>query len=106
MDRLHPDDRHATEEVYRDYIQGKIDEYRIECRQLTRDGRWKWILSVGRIIAYDSNGAPLRMIGTHTDITKLRTAQEELARHRNQLARLGRMSLSNSLAAAVAAFHD
>ncbi|MBD2499029.1 PAS domain S-box protein [Anabaena azotica] len=76
-DRLHPDDRKLVYRVYQEYIAGKTDEYRVEFRQRTKSGDWLWILSIGKIVAWDEQGNPLRMLGTHTDITKRK--QSELA---------------------------
>jgi signal transduction histidine kinase len=66
--------------VFTDYLAGKIPEYRVEFRQRTQDGQWKSILSVGRIQAWDEEGRPLRMLGTHTDITAMRQAEQEIRR--------------------------
>jgi PAS domain S-box-containing protein len=41
----------------------------------TKSGDWKWILSLGRLAAQDAEGKPLRVIGTHTDITERRRAE-------------------------------
>ncbi len=73
--RLHPDDHDAIEKAYSDYIAGKTPEYRIEFRQKTYNGSWKWILSLGKIIERDSRGTPLRMLGTHTDISTRKTME-------------------------------
>ena len=78
IERLHPDDRDATAQIYSDYISGRIPEYRVEFRQRTVDGDWKWLLSIGKIVEYDSQGQPLRMLGTHTDITARKQAEETL----------------------------
>jgi len=43
-----------------------------------QDGRWKWILSRGMVVARDAQGQPLRMIGTHTDITERHEREEAL----------------------------
>ena len=75
---LHPDDRPAVERAFEDYVAGRSADYRVEFRQRTRDGRWKWILSLGKIQAYDDNGRPLRMLGTHTDIDAIKAAQAAL----------------------------
>jgi two-component system, cell cycle sensor histidine kinase and response regulator CckA len=75
LDRVHQDDRARVGADYLDYIQGRTDTYRTEFRQRTADGRWKWILSLGCIVERTNNGQPLRMVGTHTDITE-RKAQE------------------------------
>lgn len=74
-ERLHPDDREAVYQVYEDYVAGRRPDYRVEFRQRTRDGTWKWVLSVGRIQERDAEGAPLRMLGTHTDLDAIKAAQ-------------------------------
>jgi PAS domain S-box-containing protein len=76
-ERLHPDDVPTVYQAYQDYVAGKLDEYRVEFRQRTKAGDWKWILSVGKIVSWDRDGQPLRMLGTHTDITDRKTAEVE-----------------------------
>jgi PAS domain S-box-containing protein len=78
IERLHPDDREPVAAAYRDYVAGKLPEYRVEFRQRTKDGAWKWILSLGKIVERDPQGRPLRMLGTHTDITARKHAEEAL----------------------------
>ncbi|NJD89472.1 MAG: PAS domain S-box protein [Betaproteobacteria bacterium] len=80
IDRLHPDDREPVAAAYRDYIAGRVPEYRVEFRQRTRDGGWKWILSLGRVVERDPDGSPRRMLGTHTDIDSRKLAEEGLRR--------------------------
>jgi PAS domain S-box-containing protein len=77
IERLHPDDRDAVAAMHRDYIAGKVPEFRVEYRQRTRSGDWKWILSLGRLVERDARGAPLRMVGTHLDISARRRAEEQ-----------------------------
>jgi len=78
LERLHPDDRARTQQVYDDYVAGRIPEYRVEFRQRTKDGNWKWILSLGKIQERDAGGRPLRLLGTHTDITERKHAEQEI----------------------------
>ena len=85
IDRLHPDDREPTAASYRDYVAGRRPDYRVEFRQRTADGSWKWILSLGKAVERDREGRPLRMLGTHTDITERKMAEEELAAERSRL---------------------
>lgn len=85
LERLHPDDLKKASKIYQDYIQGKINEYRVEFRQRTKDNTWKWILSLGKIVEYDIEGRPLRMLGTHTDITQLKNVEKALAANENRL---------------------
>lgn len=77
-ERLHPDDRDAVYRVFEDYIAGRIPEYRVEFRQRTRDGAWKWILSLGRVQEWSADGKPLRMLGTHTDLDAIKQAEASL----------------------------
>ncbi|WP_103667347.1 PAS domain-containing protein [Pseudanabaena sp. BC1403] len=77
IERLHPDDREHVTKVYQEYVAGLSPEYKVEFRQLTQTGEWKWILSLGRIVAWDESGNPLRMLGTHTDISDRKKAEAE-----------------------------
>jgi len=85
IERLHPDDREITANVYKNYINGLMPEYRVEFRQRTKEGNWKWILSLGKVIKFDSAGKPLRMLGTHTDITERKKAEEALQKAHAEL---------------------
>jgi PAS domain S-box-containing protein len=79
-ERLHPEDRASVERAYEDYIAGRRAEYRVEFRQRTKSGDWKWILSLGKIVERDRDGIPLRMLGTHTDITERKLAEQAVRR--------------------------
>ena len=76
--RLHPDDQARVFQAYDNYIAGRVPEYRVEFRQRTSDGNWKWILSLGKVQETDAAGLPLRMLGTHTDIAALKQAEQEI----------------------------
>ena len=71
LDRLiHPDDVAQLERDRQAHFDGLTPIYRNEHRVLCQDGSWKWVLSRGMIISRDAQGRPLRMIGTHADITE------------------------------------
>jgi PAS domain S-box-containing protein len=72
--RTHPDDIAGMQRAREAHFQGLAPAYVNEHRVRCRDGQWKWILSRGMVISRDANGQPLRMIGTHTDITERRQA--------------------------------
>ncbi len=67
--RTHPDDRAQLERDRQDHFDGITPSYSNEHRVRCKDGSWKWILTRGMVIDRDAQGKPLRMIGTHTDIT-------------------------------------
>lgn len=78
--RVHPDDLpKVTEDVQR-HFSGEAAAYANEHRVLCKDGSWKWILDRGMVIARDNDGNPLRMVGTHTDISARKQMEEMLKR--------------------------
>ncbi|PTT87963.1 GGDEF domain-containing protein [Pelomonas sp. HMWF004] len=76
--RTHPDDIAQMARDREDHFAGRKPTYCNEHRVRAKDGSWKWILSRGMVIARDTEGRPLRMVGTHTDITD-RKRQEAVA---------------------------
>jgi putative nucleotidyltransferase with HDIG domain/PAS domain S-box-containing protein len=83
-----PDDMPATQAALDAYIDGRAPVFDVEQRLRTGSGEWKWIRTRGSAVARDARGAPTRMVGTHTDISAKRQAQEDL---RLSAARLLRM---------------
>ena len=83
--RLHPDDHEQVARTYQLYLNGDIPEYRVEFRQRTRADDWIWILSLGSIVRRDERGRPLRMLGTHADITRRKQAEADLAKTLEEL---------------------
>ncbi|MBF0124604.1 MAG: CHASE domain-containing protein [Magnetococcales bacterium] len=75
--RIHPDDKADAMAAVQSHFDGKTPVYLSEHRVLCRDGSWKWILDRGMIVSRDATGRPLRMIGTHSDISEHK--QTELA---------------------------
>lgn len=74
-ERMHPEDLEPTTNAFHDYISGRKPEYFLEFRQRTAPGDWKWVLALGRIVQWDEKGMPVRMLGTHTDITERKQSQ-------------------------------
>jgi PAS domain S-box-containing protein len=75
---VHPEDIDPVEATIQDHIQQKSEGYAIELRMRTKNGDWKWILTRGKVVERDAGGQPVRMIGTHTDITDRRMMEEEI----------------------------
>jgi len=81
---FHPDDvARLAEEAGR--IWGGTDrEFTFEFRTVRRDGEIRWMLSHGRIVR-NGDGNAVRMIGTHTDITEAKRAEEVLAKTESRI---------------------
>ncbi|MDL5031352.1 EAL domain-containing protein [Pelomonas sp. APW6] len=71
----HPDDVSGMVRDRLDHFEGRTPAYVNEHRVRCKDGSWKWVLSRGMVIARDESGRPLRMVGTHTDITARKEAE-------------------------------
>jgi PAS domain S-box-containing protein len=77
-DRVHPDDLPPTMALIREHFAGQTPFYVSEHRMRAKDGSWRWILDRGQVITRSADGQPLRVIGTHTDITARRAAEQQL----------------------------
>ncbi|MEG5063213.1 PAS domain S-box protein [Microcoleus sp. B3-A4] len=74
---LHPEDRVKVMECLNSYLEGETDIYEFEFRMLNKAGNWQWILAMGKVVEYDEWGAPLRITGTHKDISARVAAEAE-----------------------------
>lgn len=77
-DRVHREDRGDYYEDFNDHITGVNSNYVNVHRVLHKDDTYRWILDQGKIIERDLAGNPLRIVGTHTDITKQKEAELSL----------------------------
>ncbi|QLA20074.1 transporter substrate-binding domain-containing protein [Desulfolutivibrio sulfoxidireducens] len=78
IDFIHPDDRDAAQRSIQDHLAGKTPMHKAEYRMITKSGQYKWILDQAKVVKYDSSGKPIRMCGTHTDITERKRIEEAL----------------------------
>ena len=76
--RVHPDDMAAVMADLQPHLDGSTAQYANEHRVLCKDGSYKWILDRGLVVARDAAGKPLRVVGTHSDITERKQSQETL----------------------------
>ena len=76
----HPDDMRETMRILQQNIDSGSSSFVSEHRMQCKDGSWKWISSRGMVVEWDAQGHATRMIGTHTDISARRAAEQELAR--------------------------
>lgn len=84
-DLLHPADRERVIALREAHARGETPRYEAEYRIRNARGDWQWILSRGQVVSRDGQGRALRIIGTHTDITRLKDAEAALSHARDQL---------------------
>jgi PAS domain S-box-containing protein len=94
---LHPDDAAGVVQGYKDCIEGRVPAYLVEHRVITKSGELRWHRSVGKVVAWDADGKPRRMLGTMLDITE-RKQMEESLRAAKQLADAANVAKSEFLA--------
>jgi PAS domain S-box-containing protein len=93
--RIHPGDREATEQKFRDAVASNVRDYTVRYRIIRpNDGALRWI-SVKSTIERDANGKAVRLVGAHTDVTEqveaeraLRQSEAEQRKLASQLAEL------------------
>jgi two-component system, cell cycle sensor histidine kinase and response regulator CckA len=76
--RVHPDDLKIVTKNLEDYLSGNSTKYISEFRHKNKKGKWQWIQGRGTVAERDENGKPIKLLGTHTDISKRKRAETAL----------------------------
>ncbi len=74
--RIHPEDLSWVMKEFERHVGGKTSYLSMEYRLRCNDGSYKWIFSRGKVITYDTEGKPIRIVGTQADITDRKKAEE------------------------------
>jgi PAS domain S-box-containing protein len=74
---LHPDDRARALASVKAYLAGQAPTYELQHRLRHKDGGYRWILARG-VVLRDAAGRPVRMAGSHMDLTALKEVEERL----------------------------
>ena len=83
--RVHPEDVQEVLAAAQAHLSGQTTAFDVEFRFLRKDGTYMWIRGRGKGVRFDREGRITRMIGTHTDITEKKAAEEELRKSRATL---------------------
>ncbi len=76
---LHPDDAQRAMAAVDAHVRGETPLYELEHRLRHKDGSWVWIVARGKIVQRNTDGTPVRMVGTHMDITARKQADAALS---------------------------
>lgn len=86
--RVHPDDKWMLVENDAKYQSGEIDHHSLEYRMIHRNGSIRWVLDRGVVIEKTIYGNPLRIIGTHTNISNIKKTEVALEQRVKQFQSL------------------
>lgn len=83
---IHPDDLPKVFDLFNKHVKskGKVP-YLNEVRYFHKDGSIIWVFCRGKIIEWDSEGNPKRMVGCHVNITPLKNAMYQIAEQKSEL---------------------
>ncbi|KPM47308.1 PAS domain-containing hybrid sensor histidine kinase/response regulator [Jiulongibacter sediminis] len=76
--RVHPDDLAILDNLDNEYKNKKRKRHNCEYRIIQKDGSIQWVIDRGVVIEFDENDRPLRIIGTHIDISEQKKLEREL----------------------------
>ena len=93
--RIHPEDKRRVLAELQSHLNGTTPTYNSEHRMRCQDGGWKWVLERGMVVGRAADGQPLRMVGTFSDITRRKEA-EQLDRERLQALEESRRALQQA----------
>ena len=99
--RVHPDDGERVMAAAQAHIDGRVPAFEAAHRMVHRDGSIRWFLARGAVVDR-RDGRAIRMIGTDTDITAQKDAEQALEEAKAELARLTRLTDMGGLTAAIA----
>jgi PAS domain S-box-containing protein len=88
----HPDDLKVSEKLLQQHFAGETEYYECEARMKHKNGSWVWVIDRGKVMEWRADGQPLRMFGTHLDITE-RKHEEHYTKARLRLANLSFQTL-------------
>ena len=73
-----PDDLKQSGKQLELHFAGELPYYECECRMKHKDGHCVWVHDRGRIVTRTADGKPLLVLGTHSDITERKQAEEKI----------------------------
>ncbi len=84
-ENTHPEDRVTLQAMFDSQVRGERSQINIQYRYRHMDGHWIWVLCRAKVVTRDQSGTPLRIVGTDTDVTKLRRRDSDVLQLTNTL---------------------
>lgn len=79
---IHEDDKDRVFQKLENHLLGETGCYQSEHRLKTKDGSWKWIYDMGKVVEYDNEGNPARAVGIHQDIDDRKRTEKIITKHK------------------------
>ncbi|CAI5470238.1 unnamed protein product [Closterium sp. Yama58-4] len=87
---LHPEDKDRAYADLKEHLDGVTAQFVNEQRLRCKDGSWRWFLHRGKLLSKTDDGEPLRFVGTHTDITDRKVAEQAMMDAKEEAERVSR----------------
>ena len=84
--RIHPDDIAFTFSDISQNLLGKTDSFSHEYRFRNKEGNYLWILNRGKVVERNANGEAIRVVGSHSDISKLKQSEQLIKDNETRLS--------------------
>lgn len=88
MQFAHPDDLEQSNQLLEQHFRGETEYYEFASRMKHKDGHWVWVLDRGKVFEWDEEGKPLRMCGSHTDVTEIKAKEKALLEANEKLEKI------------------
>lgn len=85
---IHPEDLETSNLWLESCLKGQNQIYECEVRMKHKNGTWIWVLDRGQVMEWDPEGKPVRMFGTHTNITGQVIANQEIIKREKRFRTL------------------
>jgi len=89
---VHPEDSERKRLTLRAHFRGETDAYECEFRVRHKAGHWIWLLSRAKVTERDPSGRPLRVTGTHMDLSRRKRIETQVEHTAEMLHRTGELA--------------
>lgn len=104
---VHPDDKNRVLDMVQDYIAGRTESFEVEMRMCHKDGHEVFILSRAYLVNNDSdNNEPIRLVGTHVDITERKKSEQFVLKTSNILKMIATREPAGDIYDAIALLYE
>jgi len=103
---VHPEDKNWVLEKVQDYLAGRADSFEVEMRMHHKDGHQIFVLSRGFQVIHETEKKPIRLVGTHVDITERKKAEAFDERHAEILEMIAKGCPASNIYDAIALMYE